>query len=271
MATDDTSSSGPVAGWYPDPLAQADLRWFDGAAWTDHTRAHPEAAASDATAAVAATTTPQAAAAPTTEAAADAADAGALDDDAALLAAVDARRRTLLIGGLVVLVLLAILGGVLLLGGGGEDEPAQDPDAAAIGQEPATPPGVQGRVEGEPAPLDDPGAAITEAARQQAQSHVAAIVRGIQTCAIRNEDGSFTGCASEGVLEAVPSLRPILEACGAPGGGCIELVGGGAGYEVRVQDTAVSGSTWIETRDAAGEITRTCEPAGCTETSTWEP
>ncbi|MBA2281704.1 MAG: DUF2510 domain-containing protein, partial [Acidimicrobiia bacterium] len=24
------------AGWYQDPLETAELRWFDGAAWTEH-------------------------------------------------------------------------------------------------------------------------------------------------------------------------------------------------------------------------------------------
>jgi hypothetical protein len=33
------------AGWYPDPLGQPRLRWYDGMGWTDHiapTPAHPE-------------------------------------------------------------------------------------------------------------------------------------------------------------------------------------------------------------------------------------
>lgn len=28
--------TGPVAGWYPDPVAEADLRWWDGSRWTLH-------------------------------------------------------------------------------------------------------------------------------------------------------------------------------------------------------------------------------------------
>jgi hypothetical protein len=35
--------TGTDQGWYPDPGGQADLRWWDGQAWTAHTRAHPSA------------------------------------------------------------------------------------------------------------------------------------------------------------------------------------------------------------------------------------
>ena len=31
-----TNSSAP-AGWYRDPLGLAQLRWWDGLSWTDHT------------------------------------------------------------------------------------------------------------------------------------------------------------------------------------------------------------------------------------------
>lgn len=29
---------GPVAGWYRDPVDSLSARWWDGAAWTEHTR-----------------------------------------------------------------------------------------------------------------------------------------------------------------------------------------------------------------------------------------
>ena len=34
--------SDPRPGWYADPGGQADLRWWDGRAWTDSTRSHPD-------------------------------------------------------------------------------------------------------------------------------------------------------------------------------------------------------------------------------------
>lgn len=35
----------PRAGWYEDPRGEADLRWWDGTAWTAHTSARPSAPA----------------------------------------------------------------------------------------------------------------------------------------------------------------------------------------------------------------------------------
>ena len=35
--------AGTEQGWYPDPGGQADLRWWDGQAWTEHTRQQPPA------------------------------------------------------------------------------------------------------------------------------------------------------------------------------------------------------------------------------------
>lgn len=29
---------GPPAGWYNDPQGQAEQRWWDGTAWTEHTQ-----------------------------------------------------------------------------------------------------------------------------------------------------------------------------------------------------------------------------------------
>jgi hypothetical protein len=38
---DGDGMTGTEQGWYPDPGAQADLRWWDGLTWTSHTRARP--------------------------------------------------------------------------------------------------------------------------------------------------------------------------------------------------------------------------------------
>src|SRR5438067_839083 len=38
-AAEASQSSGPPAGWYPDPQGQARLRYWDGDAWTDQTSA----------------------------------------------------------------------------------------------------------------------------------------------------------------------------------------------------------------------------------------
>jgi len=38
-AAEPSQSSGPPAGWYPDPQGQARLRYWDGNAWTDQTSA----------------------------------------------------------------------------------------------------------------------------------------------------------------------------------------------------------------------------------------
>lgn len=40
------SGQAPAAGWYDDPRGEADLRWWDGSAWTAHTAARPPAGAS---------------------------------------------------------------------------------------------------------------------------------------------------------------------------------------------------------------------------------
>jgi hypothetical protein len=31
------AAGGPVPGWYPDPSGRSGSRWWDGAAWTEHT------------------------------------------------------------------------------------------------------------------------------------------------------------------------------------------------------------------------------------------
>jgi hypothetical protein len=35
-------TDAPVAGWYPDPDSAAQDRWWDGATWSEHRRAHAE-------------------------------------------------------------------------------------------------------------------------------------------------------------------------------------------------------------------------------------
>lgn len=42
----DTSRALPPANWYPDPMGSAELRWWDGAAWTEQVTAKPVVAAS---------------------------------------------------------------------------------------------------------------------------------------------------------------------------------------------------------------------------------
>ena len=48
---DDPEPSSAPAGWYPDPHAQHELRWWDGSVWSDHTHDDaPSPAASPAAA-----------------------------------------------------------------------------------------------------------------------------------------------------------------------------------------------------------------------------
>ena len=40
-----TTNGLPSAGWYADPQDAAQLRWWDGARWSDHTAPVPQPAA----------------------------------------------------------------------------------------------------------------------------------------------------------------------------------------------------------------------------------
>jgi len=57
------SDAQPPAGWFPDPEDPANLRYWDGSAWTDHR--HPAEPAAPAAAPAAASATPQFAYQPT--------------------------------------------------------------------------------------------------------------------------------------------------------------------------------------------------------------
>lgn len=247
----DTQTGGPVAGWYPDPLEQADLRWFDGSGWTDQTREHPQAAASA-----------EPVAAAEVEAEAESAPTAATSP-----ASRRPGRRAII--GIVVGVAVLALGAWLLLGRGGDEASTDSSAGSNAGSAQELPEGVQGQVEGTPT-LGDPQAAIDAASQQAAWDAIESINAGMQTCSVRNEDGGYKGCTPAVLIEVSPSLRPVLESCGTPGGGCVKLIGTD-GYEVRVQDTFAPPRTWIEIHAAGDSVTRTCEPAGCTDSGTWDP
>ena len=46
----DGTGGSPAEGWYADPSGKADLRWWDGTQWTEHTHSGVEAAAEAAVA-----------------------------------------------------------------------------------------------------------------------------------------------------------------------------------------------------------------------------
>ncbi|MCB0878539.1 MAG: DUF2510 domain-containing protein [Thermoleophilia bacterium] len=256
MSSEQTTSGGPVAGWYPDPLEQADLRWYDGSTWTEQTRAMPTEQETGAASDPAATAT-----------------ATVSSSDAELLAQIraDERRRMLLIGGVVLVVLLAI-GGWLLLRG--DDTATTANDAGGIATAPTDSSADVGSsassVEGEPVAPEDPQAVQAAAARQDAVAIIDSVNRAMRSCQVSTPDGSFKGCDAKALIKVAPSLKPALDLCGKPGGACVKPIGGD-GYQVRAMDTAQSPITWIEIHAAGDSITRTCEPAGCTASGTWDP
>jgi cobalamin biosynthesis Mg chelatase CobN len=62
VMSDETQTSQPAQGWYPDPSDASKLRWWDGNAWTDHTHDASGASAQTETAQQPAATTPAASA-----------------------------------------------------------------------------------------------------------------------------------------------------------------------------------------------------------------
>lgn len=260
MTTDRAQSDGPVAGWYPDPHEQADLRWFDGTAWTDQTRAHPTADEAEQSRS-------------TSTGAGD----EELDEELLALIAAEDRRRRIIFGAIGLVVVLALAWFFFLRGDSTGDDGATVTPPSQSTEDAATGDADSGTA---PTPLDPPvddgtsdGAPAVDAAQRVALESVARIVAGVETCA--GDSGSFEGCEAAGVLKVVPGLRPLLAKCGQPGGGCIRLIGSD-GFEVKVQDASPQPRTWVEIHVLGADgsdanVTRTCEPAGCTPTGSWSP
>ena len=234
-----------AAGWYPDPHHQAELRWHDGTNWTEHL--HGEASAPEPGAAPSLTPVP--AAAPRTSGLAIASLVLALLGFglfAVIFGAIALRQigksagaltgRGLAIAGIVVGVVWGFLMFAILM-------------AVAV-----------------PTFLAQKEAALDT----QARANVKQVVNAVESCAVVNTDGSYTGCTAAKLAQAEPGLAPLLARCGTAGGACVTIAPDAMGYRVSVA-TAATGpraAEFVEEHRADGTITRTCAGAAC-RTGTW--
>ncbi|MCW2924534.1 MAG: hypothetical protein JWM98_1938 [Thermoleophilia bacterium] len=231
------------------------MRWWDGAAWTEH-RSDPPAAAPQAAAVapVPAAVTPAHAQAQAM-APAEAMVTGTEAEVAPVAAAraggdVGTRVRELLGQRVVQLVLvavvLAIAAAVFLTRG--EDPATTTPDPAPASTPPVvvTPPGG--------------GAASTSS---DAKITVKQAVNAIEACAASNVTGLYTGCTAAKISVEEPELAGALKrGCAVDGGLCTKLAPKADGYTVSSSIAAAGGKRvrFTETHDGTGLVTKVCAP-----------
>lgn len=223
-------------GWYPDPWGRATQRWHDGTRWTEHVDGNaPAGAAVPPLVPAAQPHTSGLAIASLVTAVLGVALVGLILGILALrsirASAGTVTGRGLAIAGIVISSVWMVLVTVAIL------------LALAV-----------------PTFLVQRDAAVSG----QAQANLKQVVNAVEACAAGNVDGTYRGCGSAGVAELEPAFATLLDACGQPGGVCLELDAGDAptGYEVTAMTKGPETATFSLKSNADGTLSKTCAPAG---------
>lgn len=101
----------------------------------------------------------------------------------------------------------------------------------------------------------------------QAKANAKQLVTAVESCAATSPSGSYTGCTGAVIATNTRALEPLLQRCGQPGGGCIQMIGTN-GYEVSTMSVGTTPTTFRERHGEDGSIVKTCSGPECA-TGTW--